>query len=148
MGSFTPTPSAPTPCKTSRFKRVPRSNLKRRVEVGFAKHWEHSEKKASSEPLRARNSNWNVKFRRATIQGAQPSARLSEENCLSERSQGPLTGSLRGFCGVSAGLCRGLRDFPRVVTLSLWPWGTNGLTVADHLEENGLSSKNREGFYA
>ena len=45
-------------------------------------------------------------------------------------------GSLRGFCGVSAGLFRGLRgssgvcggprDFPGVVTLSFWPWGTVG----------------------
>ena len=40
-------------------------------------------------------------------------------------------GSLRGFCGVSAGLCRVPRDFPRVsggVTLSLWPFGTAGKT--------------------
>ena len=50
---------------------------------------------------------------------AQPSARLSKEICLSEGSQGPFRGSLRGFCGVSAGLCGGLRNFPRVVTPSL-----------------------------
>ena len=61
-----------------------------------------------------------------TIRGAQPSARLSEESCLSEHSQGPLRGSFRGFCGVSARLCEGPRDFPRVVALSLWPWGTVG----------------------
>ena len=36
-----------------------------------------------------------LNFRRVTIRGAQPSARLSEEICLSEGS----AGSLRGFCG-------------------------------------------------
>ena len=66
-----------------------------------------------------------LKFRRVTIQVAQPSARLSEEICLSEGS----AGSLRGFCGGlsegsagvsprvlrgSAGFCGGPRDFPRV----------------------------------
>ena len=45
--------------------------------------------------------------------------RLSEEIRLSEGSQGPLRGSLRGFCRVPAGLCEGPRDFPRVVILSL-----------------------------
>ena len=55
-----------------------------------------------------------LRFRRFTIQGAQPSARLSEEICLSEGSQGPLRGPLRGFCGVSAGLCGGPRKFPSV----------------------------------
>ena len=66
-----------------------------------------------------------LKFWRVTIRGAQPSARLSEEICLSEGSAGvserALRGSLRGLCGVSArvlrGLCgvlRGPRDFPRV----------------------------------
>ena len=35
-----------------------------------------------------------LKFRRVTIRGAQPSARISEEICLSEGSQGPLRGSL------------------------------------------------------
>ena len=62
--------------------------------------------------------SWILKFRRVTIRGAQPSARLSEEICLSEGSAGvsqrALRGSLRGFCGVSAGFCRGPRDFPRV----------------------------------
>ena len=55
-------------------------------------------------------SRFILEFRRVTVRGAQPSAaRLSEEICLSHGSQGPLRGSLRGFCGVSAGLCRGLR---------------------------------------
>ena len=50
-----------------------------------------------------------LKFRRVTIRGAQPSARLSEEICLSEGS----AGSLRGLCGGlsegSAGLSGVLR---------------------------------------
>ena len=61
-----------------------------------------------------------LKFRRVTIRGAQPSARLSEEICLSEGSAGVSqralrglsegsAGSLRGFCGA----LRGSRDFPR-----------------------------------
>ena len=54
-----------------------------------------------------------LKFQRVSIRGAQPSARLSEESCLSEGSAGvsqsALRGSLRGF----AGLCGVLRDFPR-----------------------------------
>ena len=77
---------------------------------------------------------WMLKFRRVAIRGAQPSARLCEEICLSEGSAGGLSkgsaGSLRGFCGVSAGFCGGPRDFPRfsgVVTLCLWPSGTVGL---------------------
>ena len=52
-----------------------------------------------------------LKFRRVTIRGAQPSARFSEEICLSEGSAGVSpkvlrglsegsAGSLRGFCGV------------------------------------------------
>ena len=45
-----------------------------------------------------------LEFRRVTIWGAQPSARLSEEICLSEGSPG----SLRGLCGVSPGALRGL----------------------------------------
>ena len=55
------------------------------------------------------------------MRGTQPSARLSEEICLSdlEGSQGPLRGSLRGFCGVSAGVCGDPRDFPRAVAVSL-----------------------------
>ena len=51
----------------------------------------------------------SLKFQRVTIRGAQPSARLSEEICLSEGS----AGSLRGLCGDlsegSAGLCGVLR---------------------------------------
>ena len=49
-----------------------------------------------------------LKLRRVTIQGAQPSARLSEEICLSKGSQGPLRGSLRGSAGHprgSPGVC-------------------------------------------
>ena len=54
-----------------------------------------------------------LKFRRVTIRGAQPSARRSEEICLSEGS----AGSLRGLCGGlsegSAGLCGVLRGSAR-----------------------------------
>ena len=35
---------------------------------------------------------------------------------------GPLRGLFEGSAG-SPGLCKGPRNFPRVVTLSLWPWG-------------------------
>ena len=53
-------------------------------------------------------SEKNLKFRRVTIRGPQPSTRLSEEICLPEGSAGvsqrPLRGSLRGSA----------RDFPRV----------------------------------
>ena len=55
------------------------------------------------------------------FQRAQPSARLSEEICLSGGSQGPLRGLFGGSAGSprdSAGVCGGPRDFPRVVTLS------------------------------
>ena len=55
---------------------------------------------------------------RVTIRGPQPSARLSEEICLSEGSAGVSegsAGSLRGFCGVSAaGFCGDPRDFSEV----------------------------------
>ena len=50
-----------------------------------------------------------LKFRRVTIRGAQPSARLSEEICLSEGSAGVSPRALRAF----AGFCGGPRDFPR-----------------------------------
>ena len=57
-----------------------------------------------------------LKFWRVTIRGAQPSARLSEEICLSEgsagvsqRAPGVSPRVLRGLCGV----VRGPRDFPR-----------------------------------
>ena len=58
-----------------------------------------------------------LKFRRVTIRGAQPSARLSEEICLSGLwgglSEGS-TGALRGLSDEgSAGLCGGPWDFPR-----------------------------------
>ena len=52
-----------------------------------------------------------LKFRRVTIRGAQPSARLSQEICLFEGSTGVSPSVLRG----SAGFCGGPRDFsPRV----------------------------------
>ena len=66
------------------------------------------------------------KFRRVTIRGAQPSARLSEEVCLSEGSAGvfqrALRGSFRGLCGGlrgSAGVRGIFRGFPGVVTRCL-----------------------------
>ena len=57
-----------------------------------------------------------LKLRRVTIRGAQPSARLSEEICLSEGSagvserapRGRSAGSLRGSAGVR-GIFRGFR---------------------------------------
>ena len=74
-----------------------------------------------------------LKFRRVTIRGAQPSARLSEEICLSEGSAGvsqrALRGSLRGFCRAlrgSAGVHGIFRGFPGVVTLCFWPSGAVG----------------------
>ena len=67
-----------------------------------------------------------LKLRRVTTRGAQPSARLSEEICLSEGSAGVsqrvLGGSLRGFCGAlrgSAGVHKFFGGFSRVVTLCL-----------------------------
>ena len=54
-----------------------------------------------------------LKFRRVTIRGAQPSARLSEEICLSEGSAGVSPRALRGLSEGSAGLCGGPREFPR-----------------------------------
>ena len=48
-----------------------------------------------------------LKFRRVTIRGAQPSARLSEEICLSEGSAGVSQRALRGLSGGSAGSLRG-----------------------------------------
>ena len=44
-----------------------------------------------------------LKFRRVTIRGAQPSARLSEEICLSEGSAEVSQRALRGLCGVLRG---------------------------------------------
>ena len=56
-----------------------------------------------------------LKFRRVTIRGAQPSARLSAEICLSEGSAGvsqrAQEGSLGGFCG---GLSEGSAGFSDV----------------------------------
>ena len=58
---------------------------------------------------------YTLKFRRVTIRGAQPSARLSEEICLSE--VGVSQRALQGLSEVSAGSLRGLcgvpQDFPR-----------------------------------
>ena len=63
-----------------------------------------------------------LKFRRVTIRGAQPSARLSEEICLSEGSAGVSQRALRGLCEASAGSLRGSAGFSEVfgvVTLCL-----------------------------
>ena len=64
-----------------------------------------------------------LKFRRVTIRGAQPSARLSE---LSQGSAGVSQRALRRLCGVSPGALRGsagvrriFRGFSGVVTLCL-----------------------------
>ena len=73
-----------------------------------------------------------LKFRRVTIPGAQPSARLSEE-ILPLR--GLCGGLSRGLCGVSPRVLRGLcgvlrgsagfsEGFRGLVTLCLWPSGT------------------------
>ena len=75
------------------------------------------------------NNHKILKFWRVTIRGAQPSARLSEEIWLSEGFQGPLRGSLRGFRGVSVGLCGVCGIFRNVATLSLWVWGTVGQEI-------------------
>ena len=56
----------------------------------------------------AGGSDLLLKFRRVTIRGAQPSARLSEEICLSEGSAGVLSEGSAGLFGVlrgSAGFC-------------------------------------------
>ena len=50
-------------------------------------------------------------FRRVTIRGAQPSARLSEEICLSEGSAGVSERALRGLSEGSAGSLRGYAGF-------------------------------------
>ena len=64
------------------------------------------------------------------IRGAQPSARLSEEICLSEGSAGVLSkgsaGSLRRALLGSAGVRGIFRGFSGVVTLCLRPLGTVG----------------------
>ena len=67
-----------------------------------------------------------LKFRRVTIRGAQPSARLSEEIYLSEGSAGVSQRALRGLCGVSPRVLRGsagvrgiFRGVSGVVTLCL-----------------------------
>ena len=77
----------------------------------------------------SRRMSWeafNLKFRRVTIRGAQPSARLSEEIRLSERSAGVSPRALRGLSEGSAGSLRGsagvrriFRGFSGVVTLCL-----------------------------
>ena len=72
-------------------------------------------------------------FRRVAIRGAQPSARLSEEICLSEGSAGVFERALRGLSDGSAGSLRSsagvrgiFRGFSGVVTLCLWPSGAVG----------------------
>ena len=82
----------------------------------------HSE---SQEPLDAPSLNVS-KFRRVTIRGAQPSARLSEEICLSEASAGVSERAPRGLSEGSAGSLRGsagvrgiFRGLSGVVTLCL-----------------------------
>ena len=67
-----------------------------------------------------------LKSRRVTIRGAQPSARLSEEICLSEGSAGVSQRAPRGLSEASAGSLRGsarvrrsFRGFSGVVTLCL-----------------------------
>ena len=52
-----------------------------------------------------------LKFQRVTIRGAQPSARLSEEICLSEGSAGVSPRALRGLSEGSAGSLRGSAGF-------------------------------------
>ena len=71
-----------------------------------------------------------LKSRRVTIRGAQPSARLSEEICLSEGSAGVSQRALRGLSEGSAGSLRGsagvrgiFRGFRGLATLCLWPSG-------------------------
>ena len=55
--------------------------------------------------------NRAFKFRRVTIRGAQPSARLSEEIYLSEGSTGVSQRVLRGSLQGSARFCGGPREF-------------------------------------
>ena len=85
-------------------------------------------------PCRSKHDRCILKFRRVTIRGAQPSARLSEEICLSEGSAGVSQRALRGLSGVSPRVLRGsagvrgiFQGFSGVVTLCLWPSGTVGL---------------------
>ena len=60
------------------------------------------------------------KFRRVTIRGAQPCARLSKEICFSEGSQGPSAGvSSRLLRGLRGALQGGPQVFARVVALFL-----------------------------
>ena len=88
-----------------------------------------------------------LKFRTVTIWGAQPSARLSEEICLSEGSAGvcqrALRGSLRGSCGALRGVRGIFRGLSGVVTLCLWPSGTVGISLwATPPVRLGLSGRN------
>ena len=61
-----------------------------------------------------RESTTFLKFRRVTIRGAQPSARLSEEICLSQGSAGVSPRVLRGLSEGSVGLCGGPVGFSEV----------------------------------
>ena len=85
---------------------------------GFAQREANNPKRQKQQKVCFFLSNRTLlKFRRVTIRGAQPSARLSEEICLSQGSAGVSqralrglsegsAGSLRGLCGVSAGVRR------------------------------------------
>ena len=80
-----------------------------------------------------RRSEVLLKFRRVTIRGAQPSARLSEEICLSEGSAGISERALRGLSEGSAGSLRGSAGVfegsdPMLVTLGNC-WRSTKLSV-------------------
>ena len=82
-------------------------------------------------------------FQFSSSGGAQPSARLSEEICLLEGSQGPLRGSLRGLCGVgSAGFSNGSDSIhmsgganylPKFLPISFFRRASRFIGVSRHL---------------
>ena len=79
-----------------------------------------------SNPYPNRNRITRYNATKVTIRGAQPSARLSEEICLSEGSAGVSQRAPRGLSEGSAGSLRGsagvrgiFRGFSGVVTLCL-----------------------------
>ena len=76
---------------------------------------------SQSAPKRLPSAPKGLKFRRVTIRGAHPSTRLSEETWLSEGSQGPLRGSLRGLCAGSPRGSAGVHGIfdPTLVTLGI-----------------------------
>ena len=87
-------------------------------EYAFGPQGKHSLGPAQAYPKNLLRQKIFLKFRRVTMRVAQPSARLSEEICLSEGSAGvsqrALRGSLRGFCGALRGSAGDPRDFPRL----------------------------------